>query len=681
MEDHVPGLDTIGFQIPRNDTEKLEYLLKSLWSVSDKYECTEGECGAYQEAYFRIWTHIGSDGFEQIMESNPMPGMIAHIEAFEDGDSAKAWFWDRAATNPDTDQPLFPALVRTPHGWFNDSEKLINQQLAASLSVIAYQPKFFDSEADLKADADLGEFAAASFIPTGLFTDKDANNAAVRPIGLVVGTVLLAVRSENKLSNDHFHALRVRTLGGECWVNLPDSAIPADQDVTRKIIVAQGQLTLTFPEQLPAPIADTASSYRNDLQTAEVEQKLRDLCIDFFSDNEKRKPFLEDIHFTKGVARVAKGAGVVIKGAKGVVENRQILTDELQERYRQAAHHAPIVFAHIVMANTMILHEGKSSPALVVIAFGEGADEAMMKAREVLSRIHFGEPRSEQEQQLAAQIEDEEYRFGKRRRLPVWLVGDVEAYAADLWIPGDAAFEDGLITEVLPCLAERGEDGLTSTIPTNLILRALGRPPLIPKTTPPTSPAPAEEKPQRSCLGSMVRLFLIVGAIYVLGVIGIILYSIATKEDSPAEDVQAVPPPRGFYSANRQLSPGEATGNNADAITHSEDFVTRLSEASEIQGIAAHTEQKSSSIAMIVLIPDIESKDDESRAELANLVMKLAAQTIEQIPDLKEETKLIVGIRGSTQFVTTHWTKGTGRLHKQSGPSSKQLLYPYFPNR
>ena len=129
----------------------------------------------------------------------------------------------------------------------------------------------------------------------------------------------------------------------------------------------------------------------------------------------------------------------------------------------------------------------QSSPALVVVAFGEGADEAMMKARKVLSRIHFGETENEQEEALAAEIEDETYWFGRRRRLPEWLVGEVEAYAADLWVPGSAAHDKGLFSEVLVCLAEPGIDGLTAAIPAALVDKALGieREPDPPKTPPP----------------------------------------------------------------------------------------------------------------------------------------------------------------------------------------------------
>ncbi|MFT4640311.1 MAG: hypothetical protein ACI8T1_003638 [Verrucomicrobiales bacterium] len=216
----------------------------------------------------------------------------------------------------------------------------------------------------------------------------------------------------------------------------------------------------------------------DELKSAEVEARLRSGCIDFFARPEASDVFLQDIHFTKGIAKMATGVGVFVKGARGIAKNRGILDDELKRRYQNTAQHAPIVFTHIVMANTMILHEGQSSPALVVVAFGEGADEAMVKARQgrPLAEGHFGSPENDNERALAALIEDEEYHFGRRRRLPTWLVGNVEAYAADLWFPAAAAFEEGLICEVQPCFAEPGDNGLTSPIPTNLIMMALGRP-------------------------------------------------------------------------------------------------------------------------------------------------------------------------------------------------------------
>jgi hypothetical protein len=201
---------------------------------------------------------------------------------------------------------------------------------------------------------------------------------------------------------------------------------------------------------------------------------LRQDCLDWIHTQDFMDYFW-NMH-PRLVSRTLAGVfGLFRKEFRGYGKKAGKSTPELMARYRKAVRSAPIVFSHIVMANTSVLYEGISSPALVVIGCGPYSDEAMGHAAEVLARIHFGVATTREEEFLAKEIEDEEYVFGKRRLLPKWLVGDIEAYAADLWVPGEAAHKDGLRSNILPCFAEPGLDGLTFAIPRAFIERSIVR--------------------------------------------------------------------------------------------------------------------------------------------------------------------------------------------------------------
>ncbi len=214
------------------------------------------------------------------------------------------------------------------------------------------------------------------------------------------------------------------------------------------------------------------------------ENRLRHAAIEFFESDEGLK-YIRDIHLTLFQTWTCQVMGLTNKDIRAQVKNRVRATPELVARYRRATREAQIIQAQVVMANTMVLYQGESSPALVVVASGPGAYEAMTVAGPALAEAHFGVPSNMQQEQLAEMIEDETYTFGKRRRLPSWLVGDVEAYAADLWVPGAAAHEDGLRSNILPCFAEPGLNGLTFAIPAQLVnearVKRVAVPPPVPR--------------------------------------------------------------------------------------------------------------------------------------------------------------------------------------------------------
>lgn len=248
-------------------------------------------------------------------------------------------------------------------------------------------------------------------------------------------------------------------------------------------------------------------THRLDLEARNeaTEARIRELTLAFMK-TEEFSPMFAEIHPGKFEQRLLKGIGLFNKNirevGKNLAERRLLATPELRQRYVAMAETAPIVFAHIVMANTAAIESGTGSPALVVLAWGEHAFEVMGKARDSLSKVHFDMYENERERELAALIEDEEYHFGRRRPLPSWLVGDQEAYAADLWVSNAALDSERLRMEVVVCFAEQGPDGLTMAIPGRFIKQALdemnpksGPPPLPRSSGPPPLPGAATPPP------------------------------------------------------------------------------------------------------------------------------------------------------------------------------------------
>lgn len=426
---------------------------------------------------------IDTDGLDQVLEVPHEPGMVAHVEEYADSNGAKLWFWD--SSDAEATEPLFPALVRTPLSWFPDIGAGAGERMLFALTVLARDAEFFPDENALANHAELGRFASRCIIPVGLFVENDE---AARPTLLVIGEILTTEKARNGITGEDFWVLQVSSLGGELTVALPLEAM--EEDCVGQIVAVQGMASGNFPDLIPEPISekrdggDSGEEGKFELKDVEVESRLRELVIEFY-DSPEFEAYFSDIHVDSFTRKLCLVFGIFMKAARQMPKLRGRATPKLAARYRSVARNAPIVMARIVMANTMLLYDGKSSPALVVVGFGEGAEEAMDRAREVLSRVHFGRAETEEERELAKLIEDEEYCFGRRRRLPNWLVGDTEVYAADLWVPGTAAHGDGLVAEVIVCFAEPGIDGLTAALPSELVTRAIqsakGPPPLPPR--------------------------------------------------------------------------------------------------------------------------------------------------------------------------------------------------------
>lgn len=471
----IPGFSSLGMRVPTDDIPLFERLLKSLWLSAIPHPSISGSCGVSSGDHYRVWMKIDG-GIDQILDVPGEAGMIAKVESYQDHNLIRLWFGE--SENPGT-EPLFPALVRSPQSWFSAAETAAADPLRFALTLLSREAGFFPDREAMNSNPDFANFASRAIIPTGLFVEE---GGSPRPALYVIGEVLGCTKCRNEMTGDPFHVLRVRSLGGDLSVALPWEAVTAD--MTGWIIAVEGLATGVFPDLVPEPALEPGSS-SSPLDSERIESEIRRLFLDYVR-SENFKDYFGDIHVDGFTFFLCVIFGIFFKNARDMPRQRGRTTPKLAARYREAARKAPIVMARVVMANSMLLEEGKPSPALVVVAFGEGADRAMDAARKTLARIHFEEPADDNEKELARQIEDETYTFGKRRRLPEWLVGPVEAYATDLWVPKAASEGGEFHGEWLACVAEPGLKGLTAAIPFSLVTQAINRvsgPPPIPSAS------------------------------------------------------------------------------------------------------------------------------------------------------------------------------------------------------
>lgn len=426
----------------------------------------------YSQDYCRIWQNFGLDGALPVLECNPTPGMTAYTQKSPADALIFAWVLD--PTDQENSEP-FPVLFSNPHHLIDGCGE-IEGLLPLALTMLADSCMLFSSGEELTADARVIDWPAYAFAAIGIYDEN--GNIAEKPstTAFLTGKIILAVKTTNELTAINFWMLRVRTQHGELFVCLPSEAIR--EDPTGKFIAVGGRISGSFPDLLPERLTEdqqlqeTESKFDNE----EVENKIRELTLAFTQTPEFDLVFNE-IHTSNLQIGLVKGIGLFNKdfrtAGKNLAATRQLATPQLRERYLHAIANAPIVFANIVMANTEAVENGRGSAALVVLSWGEKSMEVMGNARSTLARVHFDIPENEAEQELANLIEDEEYQFGRRRPLPHWLVGDNEAYAADLWITGAALDHERLRLEMIVCFAEENPNGLTFAIPGKLIQQAL----------------------------------------------------------------------------------------------------------------------------------------------------------------------------------------------------------------
>jgi len=462
--EYAPGLDSYGFLVPY-ENEAIGELLQSAWDQAETFESTIGETRRLKSDYASLWVNFNDGSASTILEVGSAGGMAASIMQLVDKKEALIMVVD--AHDPGPEVAACPFRIQCPQTWLGTLQPT-EEQLPISLTLTAQSARFFNSEEELAADPELAEYGTAFFSPASIEDNLPATHQA-----FAIGRIILAIHTENNLTNGKFWALRVRTFAGEIWVAMPDASIL--EDPNGKFIAVHGVLSGSFPDLMPEAIDPDEEG---GLDLLAMGQRVRELSSVFFS-SEACNPFFYEVHPDATMMKVAKGIGLLSKGmrqsAKDMPVKRVLDSPELRARYLQVASTAELVMAPIVIANNQILEGNSGGPALVVIGFGEDPSlfSTLKDAQEILTRVHLEGPENAQEQELAALIEDEDYHFGRRRPLPQWLIGDFEAYAADLWIPKECIEHATLMMEIVLCLAERGPQGLTIAAPSTAVDQAL----------------------------------------------------------------------------------------------------------------------------------------------------------------------------------------------------------------
>jgi hypothetical protein len=488
-EKTMPGFSSLGFRVPI-DGNALGRLLESAVLVSQTYPSPSGDTYLCADDSYRLWQNYTAENSPPVLECGAAPGMQAFTTEPPTGHTIQAWLVDTAGT---PDAPTLPVCFSSPHHALGSQPQGYDLQ-PLSLTMLADACLLFESPEALAAHPNTQGWPTPSFAATGMF-DHDGNVLDhPKTSAVLTGHVTLARKVTNSLTGMPFWTLQVRTQYGELSVCLPYDALALDP--TGKIIAALGTMSGSFPALIPEPDATPESPEDGPgIDNAAAEARIRQLTLAFMESTEFDSMFTE-IHPHKFTQHFATGIGLFNKEIRAVAktlgERRQLSSPELRQRYLEVARTAPIVFAHVVMANVMMLEDGKGSPALVVLAWGDNAMETMSRAREVLSKVHFGRPENDDEARLADEIADEDYHFGRRRRMPDWLTGGEECYAADLWVSGAALDDERLRMEVVVCFAEPGPTGLTMAIPGKFIKQALDeldpskpKPPPLPTFAPP----------------------------------------------------------------------------------------------------------------------------------------------------------------------------------------------------
>ena len=93
--------------------------------------------------------------------------------------------------------------------------------------------KVFADETKFRADENWNNFAAKSFIPSGLFL-PDENQTEIeppRPIGIFAGEIIEFELKTNELSNEKFYWFLIETLGGEIDVVADAKLVPNEPQI------------------------------------------------------------------------------------------------------------------------------------------------------------------------------------------------------------------------------------------------------------------------------------------------------------------------------------------------------------------------------------------------------------------------------------------------------------------
>ncbi|MEM1059490.1 MAG: hypothetical protein AAGK14_09605 [Verrucomicrobiota bacterium] len=177
-------------------------------------------------------------------------------------------------------------------------------------------------------------------------------------------------------------------------------------------------------------------------------------------------------------------------------------SSRLRERYARLGREGKCFMAHVVIANQILKYEEKASaPALVIGNLDDLGVNRIMEMRGFLADLALIGAEKPEHAATAKLLEDVDYTFQRRRRIPPEIAGDLEVFAFDLEIIGKYLPTATLKIEIIPCLAEPGNRGLICMIPAHLFPSANASTPqgaAKPSSTAGPPPVPAQASPDAS---------------------------------------------------------------------------------------------------------------------------------------------------------------------------------------
>ncbi|WP_020559813.1 hypothetical protein [Thiofilum flexile] len=210
---------TIGF--PIESAEELYDIAEKVSHHAERLECANG--------YYLKWS--SPEGAELWLQVDKENNLVGLVPTFSGESNMSVGVMSEIVGSDDT--PFDGSI----HGWADPSEDnpesgaypfvfdLVNKAIygtldfpfisEVSLSAFAHELTVYDSEAEYdSSQTKEPKFSVESFIPSGLFIDKEDPKATPRPYAVFTGTVLKEKECTNPLTNNNYHWALVKTLGG-----------------------------------------------------------------------------------------------------------------------------------------------------------------------------------------------------------------------------------------------------------------------------------------------------------------------------------------------------------------------------------------------------------------------------------------------------------------------------------
>lgn len=243
---YTQGFDSFGFLIP-NQNDAISQLIGSAWEAATPYPSLEGETRLLQCYYSSLWLHSSNGSVSSIMETGRNAGMVASIDSLPSRKHMMVSVGNIHDQSPSS--LLRPFYIQCAQPWLQHIQPT-SETLPLSLTISASSAVLFPDKKAFVKDSQFGQYPAEYNCPTALGNGE----SQTQPLAFACGKVLLAVQATNNFTNNSHWALRVKTMGGKIWVNLPISAL--EDDPTSQIIAVQGLISGSFPSLTPPPLSD-----------------------------------------------------------------------------------------------------------------------------------------------------------------------------------------------------------------------------------------------------------------------------------------------------------------------------------------------------------------------------------------------------------------------------------------